>query len=125
MAILKCLRVRGVRHSFGSMAGATAGAVLVISSSILTCRAGDVSKTEADRLIAAAATAETGGDTGKSRILFQDAAKDEPDAQLADWQLGQVQVDGKWIAADEAQRRAAADPLQSEYRLRARTARHG
>ncbi len=53
-----------------------------------------------------------------ARVLLQNAIKADPDDRLAHWQLGQMQVDGKWIAADEVQRRAAADPLQTEYQQR-------
>ena len=42
----------------------------------------------------------------------------DPENQLATWQLGQVKVDKQWMAVEEAQRRASADPLQDEYRER-------
>ena len=67
----------------------------------------------------AAAQAEIAGDA--SRILVAPARRDPqaiPTIEIARWQLGQVQLDGKWVTVEEAQRRAAADPLQAEYRQR-------
>jgi hypothetical protein len=89
------------------------------------CVAADGSKAEADRLVTAAASAEVAGDTGRSQALLQDAIKADPDDQLAHWQLGQVQIGDKWVAADQAQRQAAGDPLQLEYRLRRAATRGG
>jgi hypothetical protein len=83
------------------------------------------SKAEADRLVADAASAEVSGDAARSQTLLQDAIKADPDDQLAHWQLGQVQIGDKWVAAGEAQRQAAADPLQLEYRQRRAATRAG
>src|SRR4051812_37801603 len=75
-------------------------------------------KLEIDRLIAEAARAEISGDISKSSALLHDAIRIDPENQLARWQLGQVQVEKQWVAVEEAQHRAAADPLQLEYRQR-------
>jgi len=84
--------------------------------------AGDASKAEADRLVAAAVKAELEGETARSFTLLHDAIRVDPDNRLARAQLGEIKVDGKWMSAEEAQRRAAADPLQKEYRERRRAA---
>ncbi len=75
-------------------------------------------RAEAERLVAAAAQAEIAGDTPRFLTLLNDALRSDPDNKIAHWQLGQVQLDDKWVTVEEAQRRAAADPLQAEYRQR-------
>ena len=80
--------------------------------------ANDAARLEAQRLVAAAAQAEIAGDTSRYLSLLHDALRSDPDNQLARWQLGEVQLDDKWVTVEEAQRRAAADPLQAEYRQR-------
>src|SRR3954454_3080282 len=75
-------------------------------------------KSEIERLIAEAARAEISGNISKSSALLHDAIRIDPENQLAHWQLGQVKVEKQWVAVEEAQRRAAADPLQVEYRQR-------
>ncbi|MFO0790742.1 MAG: polymorphic toxin-type HINT domain-containing protein [Pirellulales bacterium] len=49
---------------------------------------------------------------------MKDAVAAEPKNQLAHWQLGEVQVDGRWLSADAAQVLALQDPVQAEYRHR-------
>jgi hypothetical protein len=66
-------------------------------------------------LVAEAQEAEAAGDTDKRYRLLREAVRIAPDYELARWQLGQMQVDGRWVSVEEAQRRAAADPKQSEY----------
>ena len=80
--------------------------------------AADAPKTEADRLVAEAAQAELNGNATRSFALLHEAVRVDPDNRLARWQLGELQVDNKWVAAEEAQRRAAVDPKQVEYRER-------
>ena len=83
-----------------------------------TAAANDAAQAEAQRLVVAAAQAEIAGDASRFLSLLHDALRSDPDNQIARWQLGQVQFDGKWVTVEEAQRRAAADPLQAEYRQR-------
>lgn len=106
-----------ILRSLGPTALYTACVVFPLLAKPSPCEAAG-SKAEADRLVADAAAAETAGDAARSQALLEKAVKADPDSELAHWQLGQIQVDGKWVAADDAQRRAAADPLQTEYRLR-------
>jgi hypothetical protein len=78
-------------------------------------------KSTAERLVDSARQAEIAGDTEKCYRLLREAVRVAPDFQLARWQLGQMQVDGQWVAVEEAQRRAAGDPKQTQYReLRAK-----
>ena len=58
-------------------------------------------------LVAEAQEAEAAGDTDKRFRLLREAVRIAPDYELARWQLGQVQVDGRWVSVEEAQRRAA------------------
>lgn len=82
----------------------------------LSAKAADApAQAEAQRLVAAAVQAELAGDVGYLSLLHA-AVRSDPDNKVARWQLGQLQVDGQWVSAEEAQRRAAADPLQAEYR---------
>ncbi len=74
--------------------------------------------TTAERLVRQAQQAELEGDPARRFALLRQAVRIAPDFELARWQLGQVQVDGQWLAVEEAQRRAAADPHQGEYRER-------
>jgi hypothetical protein len=80
--------------------------------------ADDTAAKKTQQLVAAAAQAEVAGNAGQALLLLKEAVKNDPENQLARWQLGQVKSDGKWVAAEEAQRRAAADPLQAEYSQR-------
>jgi hypothetical protein len=69
----------------------------------------------AARLVVAAADAQQAGDATRSYSLLRQAVRVSPDYELARWQLGQLKVDGEWLAVEESQRRAAADPKQTEY----------
>src|SRR5712671_2018610 len=75
-------------------------------------------KSDVERLVAAAAQAEIGGDSSKSFALLHDAIRIDPENESVRWQLGQVKVDKQWVTVEEAQCRAAADSLQAEYRER-------
>jgi hypothetical protein len=72
--------------------------------------------TTVERLVEAAAQAELDGNTARHFALLRQAVSIAPDYQPARSQLGQVKVDGQWLAVEEAQRRAAADPKQAIYR---------
>jgi len=76
----------------------------------------EVVPTTAERLVEEASQAKTDGNTARYFELLRAAVRVAPDYSLARWQLGQVQVDGDWLAVEEAQRRAAANPRQGEYR---------
>jgi hypothetical protein len=69
-----------------------------------------------ERLMDQARQAEVRGETARQFALLRKAVRISPDYELARWQLGQVEVEGQWLAVEEAQRRAAAGPLQDEYR---------
>src|SRR5689334_11983139 len=95
------------------------GILSVIVVSILAARvfgAADPSKVEAEKFVAAAVQAEVEGDIFGSFRLLHHALRLDPDNGVARAQLGEVKVDGTWMTAEEAQRRAAADPLQAQYR---------
>ena len=72
----------------------------------------------AEGLVEQAEKAAVDGDTARQFALLREAVRIDPQYQLARWQLGQVEVDGKWITVEEAQRRTASDPKQAEYRRR-------
>jgi hypothetical protein len=74
--------------------------------------------TTAEALVEEAEQAAKDGDVARRFALLREAVRINPEFQLARWQLGQVQVDGKWLTVEEAQRRTAADPKQGEYRER-------
>ena len=76
----------------------------------------EATPTTAERLVEEASQARNGGNTARYFELLRAAVRLAPDYSLARWQLGQVQVDGDWLAVEEAQRRAAANPRQGEYR---------
>ena len=82
----------------------------------------ETSKAEADRLVATAVQAELSGDLTRSFTLLHEAVRIDPDNRLARWQLGEIQLDNKWVTAEEAQRRASVDPRQVEYRERRKEA---
>jgi hypothetical protein len=50
--------------------------------------------------------------------LLHEAVRVAPDYSLARWQLGQIKVGSEWLSLEEAERRAAADPRQANYRER-------
>ncbi len=99
---------------------------LVVAGFALSCPSAlgseGTARATADRLVASAVDAEIQGDSGRSFALLRDAVRVDPDRLAARAQLGEIQVDGKWITVEETQRRAAADPLQAEYRERRKTA---
>lgn len=77
---------------------------------------------ETERLVAAAAKAEIAGDTSRSASQLRDAVRIDPENRLAHWQLGEILVDKNWVKAEDAQRRAANDPRQVEYKERRKAA---
>lgn len=76
------------------------------------------SGTTVDRLVDEAGQAKIVGNLAYSLSLLHDAVRIDPHNRQARWQLGQVKVDGEWLSVEEAQRRAAADPRQTEFRQR-------
>jgi len=70
----------------------------------------------AERLVEEARQAELDCDNSRFFALLRQAVQIAPDYELARWQLGQVKVGGEWLTVEEAQRRAAANPRQAEYR---------
>jgi hypothetical protein len=86
-----------------------------VVSLIAADAAKDKSTETAQRLSDAARQAEIDGDSARCFELLRQAVRIAPDYQLARWQLGQIEVDGQWVAVEEAQRRAAADPKQARY----------
>ena len=75
----------------------------------------EVPKT-ARQLVDRAREAAMAGDSARQFALLRQAVRIEPDDQVARWQLGQIQVDGRWMTVEEAQRHAAAEPAQARYR---------
>jgi hypothetical protein len=59
--------------------------------------------------------AETAGDAAARNAILRNVVVANPDAAAARWQLGQIEVNGKWQSVEEVQRTAAADPRQREY----------
>ncbi len=109
-----CCIIRGGSHSRGL--GIVAGSVL--AALLIGGRApgNDADDYTVNRLIESAQQAELDGDIARRFALLRQAVRIAPNYQLARSQLGQVQVDGEWMAVEEAQRRAAADPKQATYR---------
>jgi hypothetical protein len=94
---------------------------LLTATGFSTCaRAAETNaaQAEAQRLVALAAQAEIDGDSARRISLLNESLRAAPDRKTARWQLGQMQRDGEWVTVEEAQRRAAADPIQAEYRQR-------
>ena len=60
-----------------------------------------VGNTAAARLVDQAREAELEGDTAQQFALLREAVRLAPDYQAARWQLGQLEVDGEWLAAEE------------------------
>jgi hypothetical protein len=78
----------------------------------------DAAKAKAEQLVSAAVQAELNGDFSRSFALLHEALRADPENKLAHWQLGEIKINNQWVAAEETQRRATADPLQAEYRER-------
>jgi hypothetical protein len=78
----------------------------------------DAAKAKAEQLVSAAVQAEVNGDVARSFALLHDALRADPENKVAHWQLGEIKINNQWVAAEETQRRATADPLQAEYRER-------
>jgi hypothetical protein len=76
----------------------------------------DAAAVTAQQLSKAAHQAAVDGDTARCFELWRQVVRVAPDNRLARWQLGQIEIDGDWMAVEEAQRRAAADPTQADYR---------
>ena len=74
--------------------------------------------TTAEQLVENARQAQLDGDHSRYFSLLREAVRIAPEYELARWQLGQLKIEDEWLAVEEAQRRAAADPRQAEYRQR-------
>ena len=72
--------------------------------------------TTSERLVAEARQAEMKGDAAQQFSLLREAVRAEPDNESARWQLGEIKVGDEWMAVEDSQRKAAADPVQAEYR---------
>jgi hypothetical protein len=107
---------RAAGGGFGVRWTVAALSLLCILAASERARGNDKSDTSADRLLGYAADAAVEGDVARQFALLREAVRQTPDDRRARWQLGQVQVDGEWLAVEEAQRRAAADPMQEDYR---------
>jgi hypothetical protein len=68
------------------------------------------------RLVDEARLAKLAGDATRQFALLRQAVSLAPDYEVARWQLGQIKVGDDWVAVEEAQRRAGANPKQAEYR---------
>jgi hypothetical protein len=71
--------------------------------------------TTAERLVAESADVRVEGDVTRSLTLLREAVDAAPDYRPARGMLGQLRVGNEWLAVEEAQRRAAADPQQANY----------
>lgn len=72
--------------------------------------------TTPEALIDQARQAEIEGDTARQFSLLREVVRLAPESKLARWQLGQLEVGDKWVSVEDAERIAAADPRQWEYR---------
>ena len=70
-----------------------------------------------DQLVADALRAESTGETARRRVLLSVAIDAAPNYSPARWHSGQILVNGKWCAVDEAQEAAAADPQRNQYQV--------
>jgi hypothetical protein len=70
----------------------------------------------AKQLVDKAREAAMAGDQARQFALLRQAVRIAPNDAVARSQLGQIQVDGQWMAVEEAQHRAASDPKQVHYR---------
>lgn len=112
MATRRNTRLKGVP----SFAALCAGVTVLFAATHAAGQSGRATDTTVGRLIGEAQQAALSGNAAQCYALLRDAVRVAPDDGLARWQLGQIQVDGEWLAVEEAQRRAAADPKQAEYR---------
>lgn len=70
----------------------------------------------AKKLLDEARQSEMQGDTARQFSLLREAIRVAPNFDLARWQMGQIRDGDRWIAVEDAQRAAAANPKQAEYR---------
>jgi hypothetical protein len=68
-----------------------------------------------DRLVQAAMDAEMKGDADGRQSALRSAVNLAPENKLAHWQLGHIEVEGKWLTIKEAEQAAAANPRLREY----------
>jgi hypothetical protein len=108
---------RNSRRLFIVVVGTIATALATTGGYIVAKSSRDYPST-AQQLVEEADKAATGGETAQQFALLREAVRVDPEYQLPRWQLGQIEVDGEWLAVEELQRRAAANPKQEEYRSR-------
>jgi pretoxin HINT domain-containing protein len=108
---------RGSRQVLIVVAAAISTALATPGGNIRAKSERDYAST-AQQLVEEADRAATAGDEARRFALLRAALRVEPEYRLARWQLGQVEVDGEWLAVEELQRRAAANPKQEDYRSR-------
>lgn len=113
------LGCRGFATKCGWIATVVAGFLLGLGT-FVAARADSHrrSSANAEQLIDQAGKAKADGQSALAYALLHHVVQIEPDNALAHWQLGQVRIDGAWVSAEEAQRRAEADPRQEKYRDR-------
>jgi Pretoxin HINT domain len=112
------IRVEGTRVLGRMLLMAAAFAAICIAPVHLHADRNRTYPTTSEGLVEQAEQAAIDGDMARRFALLREAVRIDPQFQLARWQLGQVQVDGKWLTVEEAQRRTSADPKQDEYRQR-------
>lgn len=69
----------------------------------------------AKALVRRALESEVAGDAQSRRDLLKQALEMAPEYPPANWHSGRVEVDGRWVALDEAARLAAADERLTQY----------
>ena len=105
----------------GLILGLLAGFVAGISAR--AARAAESSATESgSQLVADALRAEVEGNLAGRRVLLSVAMDAHPDYEPARWQSGQIEVDGEWMTAEQAQQIAANEPRRIEYQVLRRAA---
>ncbi len=100
------------------ISAAIAVAALIPSTLVAGDKVDAVSTDTATQLVQGAAEAAKSGIVARQFALLREASRARPGFELPRWQLGQIEVDGEWLAVEEAQRRADANPKQALYRQR-------
>lgn len=109
-------RCRGFKTICVQVATVTAGVWMVVAlAGPLSADSRAIVKTTPDRLVDEAGQAKTDGNSALAYALLREVVDISPENSLARWQLGQVKVGDEWLSIEEAERRAAADPLQAKY----------
>lgn len=72
----------------------------------------------AEQLVRDALAAELAGNDSRRTELLNQALAADPNCRPARWQLGYVQIDGKWLTLEDADKRYTADKNLTEYHRR-------